>query len=110
MKASYSWLRALLPDLKASARELRDRFTQAGLEVEALAEYGAGTEALVVAEVRKIEPHPSRPKLRLVTVERGGGEQRVVCGAPNVPDPGGLVALAPLGTHLPAVDMTLTPR
>jgi phenylalanyl-tRNA synthetase beta chain len=110
MKASYSWLRALLPELHASAEELAARFTNAGLEVEGLTEYGAGTGALVVAEVRKVEPHPSRPKLRLVTVERGGGEQRVVCGAPNVPDPGGLVALAPLGTHLPAVGMTLTPR
>jgi phenylalanyl-tRNA synthetase beta chain len=110
MKASYNWIRALLPDLKASAREVAERFTFAGLEVEALHEYGAGTETLVVAEVRKIEPHPTRPKLRLVTVERGGGEQRVVCGAPNVPEPGGLVALAPLGAYLPAVDMTLTPR
>jgi phenylalanyl-tRNA synthetase beta chain len=110
MKASYNWLSALLPGLHASAQELAARFTDGGLEVEGLAEYGAGTEALVVAEVRKIEPHPSRPKLRLVTVERGGGEQRVVCGAPNVPDPGGLVALAPLGTTLPAVGMTLTPR
>ncbi len=110
MKASYNWLRALLPGLTASAEELAARLTFAGLEVEGLAEYGAGTGALVVAEVRKIEPHPSRAKLRLVTIERGGGEQRVVCGAPNVPDPGGLVAFAPLGTHLPAVDMTLTPR
>lgn len=111
MKASYNWLRALLPACTSSARELADRLTFAGLEVEALTEYGAGTEALVVAEVRKIEPHPSRSKVRLVTIDRGDGvEQRVVCGAPNVPDPGGLVAFAPLGTHLPAVDMTLTPR
>src|SRR6185503_18938331 len=96
--------------LQASPQELAERLTRAGLEVEALEEYGAGTEALVVAEVRKVEPHPRRDKLRLVTVERGGGEQRVICGAPNVPDPGGLVALAPLGATLPAVGLTLTPR
>jgi phenylalanyl-tRNA synthetase beta chain len=110
MKASYNWLRAMLPGCNASPHELATRFTQAGLEVESLTEYGAGTAALVVAEVRKVEPHPTRSKLRLVTVERGGSEQRVVCGAPNVPDPGGLVAFAPMGSHLPAVDMTLTPR
>ncbi|MEZ4314966.1 MAG: phenylalanine--tRNA ligase subunit beta [Polyangiaceae bacterium] len=110
MKASYNWLRALLPGLSASPSELAARFTGGGLEVEGLAEYGGGTGALVVAEVKAIEPHPSRAKLRLVTVDRGGETQRVVCGAPNVPDPGGLVALAPLGTHLPAVNMTLTPR
>src|SRR5262245_18018882 len=110
MKASYRWLRALLPGLAASPRELAQRFTSAGLEVEALDEYGAGSEQVVVAEVKKVEPHPSRDKLRLVTVDRGGALLRVVCGAPNVPEPGGLVALAPLGTELPAVGFTLTPR
>jgi phenylalanyl-tRNA synthetase beta chain len=110
MKASYGWISALLPSLKISPEELRERLTNAGLEVEALEEYGAGTGPLVIAEVRKVEPHPKREKLRLVTVDRGGGEQRVVCGAPNVPDPGGLVALAPLGATLPAVGLTLTAR
>src|SRR5580704_12206600 len=110
MKASYRWISALVPDLGASPRELADRFSGAGLAVDAVDEYGAGTAAIVVAEVRRIEPHPKRDKLRLVTVDRGGAEQRVVCGAPNVPDPGGLVCLAPLGTTLPAVGMTLTPR
>jgi len=110
MKASYNWLRALCPGVHGTAQEIADRLTYAGLEVEGLTEYGAGTETLVVAEVKKIEPHPSRNKVRLVTIDRGGAEQRVVCGAPNVPDPGGLVAFAPLGTHLPAVDMTLVPR
>lgn len=111
MRASFNWLGALLPGLSVTPKELAERFTRAGLEVEAMHEFGAGTEALVVAEVRAIAPHPTRPKLRLVTVNRGDGhEQRIVCGAPNVPDPGGLVAFAPLGTHLPAVNMTLTPR
>ena len=110
MKASYRWLKALVPQLPASPAELAERLTRAGLEVEALAEYGAGTESVVVAEVRKVEPHPSRDKLRLVTVDRGGAEQRIVCGAPNVPEPGGLVALASVGTTLPAVGLTLTPR
>src|SRR4051812_37649825 len=110
MKASYGWLSALVPSLKASPEELASRLTWAGLEVEAIEEYGAGTGPLVIAEVRKVEPHPKRDKLRLVTVDRGGGEQRVVCGAPNVPEPGGQVALAPLGTTLPAVGLTLTPR
>jgi phenylalanyl-tRNA synthetase beta chain len=111
MKASYRWLAALLPGLDVSPRELGDRFSAAGLGADSIEEYGAGTASIVVAEVRKIEAHPKRDKLRLVTVDRGGGvEQRVVCGAPNVPEPGGLVCFAPLGTTLPAVGMTLTPR
>lgn len=110
MKASYRWICALLPGLKASPQELAVRLTGAGIAVDSIEEFGAGTKDIVVAEVRKVEPHPSRAKLRLVTVDRGGVEQRVVCGAPNVPDPGGFVVLAPVGTSLPAVGLTLTPR
>jgi phenylalanyl-tRNA synthetase beta chain len=110
MKASYRWIASLVPELKASPKEVAEKLTRSGVAVDSITEYGAGTEAIVVAEVRGIEPHPSRPKLRLVTVDRGGTEQRVVCGAPNVPEPGGLVALAPIGASLPAVGMTLTAR
>src|ERR1700760_3304783 len=111
MKASYRWIKALLPGLDLSPQALGDRFSGAGIAVDGIEEYGAGTASIVVAEVKAIEPHPHRAKLRLVTVDRGDGAlQRVVCGAPNVPDPGGLVCFAPLGATLPAVGMTLTPR
>jgi phenylalanyl-tRNA synthetase beta chain len=111
MKASYRWLRALVPRLSASPSEVAERFTRAGLEVEGLHAYGASLEPIVVAAVRKVEPHPSRSGLQLVTVDRGEGhEQRVVCGASNVPGAGGLVVLAPLGTHLPAKGVTIGAR
>src|SRR5687768_2155196 len=111
MKASYRWLRALVPRLSASPTEVAERFTRAGLEVEGLHPYGASLEPVVVAAVRKVEPHPRRSGLTLVTVDRGeGNEQRVVCGASNVPAPGGLVVLAPLGTHLPAKGVTIGAR
>jgi phenylalanyl-tRNA synthetase beta chain len=111
MKASYRWLRALVPGLQATPGEVAHRFTQAGLEVEGIHAFGAGLEPLVVAEVRKVEPHPTRSGLRLVTVNRGEGhEQRVICGAPNVPAPGGLVVLAPLGAHLQARSLTIAAR
>jgi phenylalanyl-tRNA synthetase beta chain len=110
MKASYNWLRALLPGLSASPQDVADRLTSIGLEVEGVSRFGEGIEPVVLAQVKAIEAHPSRSGLRLVTVDRGDGLQRVVCGAPNVPDPGGLVVLAPLGTHLPAKGMTIEPR
>lgn len=111
MKASVRWLRELVPGLDASVDEIARRLTHAGIEVEAIEEFGEGTKSLVVAEVVSFEPHPQRAKLRLVTVKLGEETtQKVVCGAPNVPDPGGLVAFAPLGSHLPAVGLTLTPR
>lgn len=111
MKASYRWLRELLPALSAPPKEVAERLTHAGLEVEGTTEYGAGAEACLVVRVTGVRPHPTKSGLRLVTVDRGAGEQQeVVCGAPNVPDPGGLVVLAPLGAHLPAKDLTITPR
>jgi phenylalanyl-tRNA synthetase beta chain len=110
MKASYRWLRALVPRLEATPREIADRLTHAGLEVEGLSMYGEGLEPLVVAAVRKVEQHPTRSGLKLVTVDRGGAEQRVVCGAPNVPAPGGLVILAPLGARLAARGLTVGSR
>ena len=111
MKASYRWLRELLPALEASPKDVATRLTHAGLEVEGTTEYGAGTESCLVVRVAGVRPHPTKSGLRLVTVDRGGGKQQeVVCGAPNVPEPGGLVVLAPLGAHLPAKDLTIAPR
>lgn len=110
MRVSYRWLRELLPWLEASPEELGARLTAAGLELEALHPVGVGLEPVVLAQVVRVEAHPSRSGLRLVTVDRGGVEQRVVCGAPNVPEPGGQVVLAPVGTTLAAAGLTLTPR
>lgn len=83
---------------------------QVGLEVEGIEEFGADLDLVVVAVVQKVEPHPSRDRLRLVTVDAGRGEERVVCGASNVPAPGGLVALAPLGTTLRGAGFKVEPR
>lgn len=110
MKASLNWLRSLVPGLPSSPREVADRLTGGGLEVEAILPFGAATEHVLVASVQQIQPHPSRSNLRLVTVDRGGSTQTVVCGAPNVPPPGGLVCLALVGTTLPAIGLTLGPR
>ncbi len=104
MKVSVSWLRSLIPSLDPAmdTRAIAERLTSAGLEVEAVHRFGEGLEPVVVAKVVSVRPHPSKSGLQLVTVDRGGGTQEVICGAKNVPPPGGLVVLAPLGTHLPA--------
>jgi phenylalanyl-tRNA synthetase beta chain len=110
MRVSYSWLKELLPDLDATAGEVAARLTSLGLAVDGVIAFGA-SEDVVLVTVCKIEPHPSRDKLRLVTVDVGQGrEERIVCGAPNVPAPGGMVVLAPLGTHLPVIGLTIEAR
>jgi phenylalanyl-tRNA synthetase beta chain len=113
VKASTHWIRALVPKLQVSAAELAARFTAAGLEVEAIHEYGEASDACVVAVVKSTRPHPTKSGLSLVTVDRGdreGASLEVVCGASNVPGPGGLVVLAPLGARLPAKGVTIERR
>lgn len=109
MRLSIAWLRELVTGLEATPSEIASRLTHCGLEVEAMTEVGTGLEPVRLAKVESIEPHPSRSGLRLVTVDRGGGQQQIVCGASNVPEPGGLVVLAPVGTVLPGIG-ELTPR
>jgi phenylalanyl-tRNA synthetase beta chain len=111
MKASVRWLRELCPSLPDDAAAIASRLTAAGLEVEGTHAFGLGAEACVVAKVVSTRPHPSRSGLRLVTVDAGAASAgEVVCGAPNVPDSGGLVVLAPLGAHLPAKGVTIERR
>ncbi len=114
MKASTNWIFDLCPALRekgVTAEKLAHKFAHAGIAVDGVHKYGEGAEACVLAQVVSMKPHPSRAQLRLVTVDVGGGKtQEVVCGAPNVPDAGGLVVLAPLGAYLPAKKMKIEPR
>lgn len=111
MLVSYNWLKELVPALTASPEDVGAKLTAIGLELEETTRVGDGLEAVRIAAVRAVAPHPNRDRLSLVTVElESGRTQTVVCGASNVPPPGGLVVLAPLGTHLPAVNLTLEPR
>lgn len=100
MLASHRWL-AELSGVDASASDIGDALTRLGLEVEDSERFGEGLDHVVVAEVRKAERVPDKDKLRLVTVFDGEGERQVICGAPNVPDPGGRVVLAKPGAVLP---------
>jgi phenylalanyl-tRNA synthetase beta chain len=106
MKISFNWLRELCdlpPGVTAAA--VAERLTLAGLEVEAIERRGRDVQGVQVAEVRGVRPHPGAEKLRLVRVrvraEAGAPEDEVVCGAPNVPEAGALVAWAPPGASLP---------
>src|SRR5688500_352675 len=103
MRVSYRWLCELLPRLEASADEVAHKLDVSGFAVDGVERLGAGLSSVVIAEVVGVEAHPRRPNLSLVTVQSGSGEQRVVCGAPNVPAPGGLVVLARPGSVLPAL-------
>jgi phenylalanyl-tRNA synthetase beta chain len=110
MKVLWSWLCELCdldraPTVEDGARAL----TRGGIEIEQLVDLGAGFRGVVVAEVVGKHPHPHADKLTLVDVitERGGAATQVVCGAPNVPEPGRKVLWAQVGATLPAKSDTM---
>jgi phenylalanyl-tRNA synthetase beta chain len=110
MLVSYNWLLELVPGLDASPQDVVDRLSAAGIAVDGLVQRGAALGEVRVARVTALSPHPRRSGLRLVTLDHGRGTQEVVCGAANVPEPGGLVVLAPLGAKLPVFPEPLAAR
>jgi phenylalanyl-tRNA synthetase beta chain len=103
MKLSFNWLASLvtLPPGTRPA-EVAERLSRSGLEVESITPRGQELSGIRVAAVLGIGPHPGAEKLRIVRLTLGDGvEHQVVCGAPNVPGPGGKVAWAPPGATLP---------
>ncbi len=108
MLVSYRWLQELCP-VDAEVAEVARRISLAGLEVEAMEEKGQNLSGVVIAEVRAKRPHPKRDKLTLVRVFDGEDELDVVCGASNVPEPGGRVLFARPGSVLPN-GMEIAPR
>ena len=107
MRAPLSWIRDFTP-LPDDVAAIADALNQLGLEVEGVEEPGREINGVVVARVLEVHPHPDADKLRLVDVEYGVGETRVVCGAPNVAV-GMLVPYAGAGATLPG-GFTLEPR
>ncbi len=100
MKISLNWLADLI-DISLEPHALAKKLTMAGLPVESITQLGGGFEGVIVAEVRAKAPHPKAEKLTLVQVWDGTATFDVVCGAANVPAPGGKVLWARPGARLP---------
>ncbi len=100
MKLPLSWLRSWV-DLSWGDRELADRLTMLGFEVESLAAVAPAFDGVQVAEIRHVAAHPQAGKLSVCTVADGQGhELQIVCGASNA-RVGLRTALASVGARLP---------
>ena len=106
MKFTYAWLKEHL-DTKAGVEKIADTLTRIGLEVEKLFDPKTALSAFRVAEVVTCEKHPNADKLRVCEVDTGTERLRVVCGAPNA-RAGIKGVFAPVGSHVPGIDLTLT--
>ncbi len=82
MRLSERWLREWI-DPPGSARELAERLTMAGLEVDSVEPAAPPFTGVVVAEIEACRPHPEADRLQICRVHDGSTTVEVVCGAPN---------------------------
>jgi len=100
MKFSEQWLREWV-NPAITTQQLADQLTMAGLEVEAVVPVAADLSQVVVGCVTHLERHPEADKLKVCSVDVGGGETlQIVCGANNVVN-GGKYPVALVGALLP---------
>lgn len=105
MKVSRQWLDEWVRS-GWSSRELGDRLTMAGFELESITPAAPAFEGVVVAEIIEAERHPQADKLQVCKVVVAGDAAaratplQIVCGAANART-GLRTALAVVGAALP---------
>jgi phenylalanyl-tRNA synthetase beta chain len=98
VKVTYSWLTEYTP--LASPKELAQRLTLAGLEVESVTPVAPPFSGVVVGEVLESARHPDAEKLSVCQVTTDGSNRlQIICGAKNV-RAGLKVAVAMVGSRL----------
>ena len=103
MRVPLSWLNDFVKIDDIEPKELAEKLTRAGLQVEAIETVGAEalSDLIVVAEVLECEAHPQSDHLHICKVTDGKETFQVVCGAPNMRQ-GIKTAFAKIGAAIPA--------
>lgn len=85
MLVSYKWLNQYIDLSGISAKELEEKMSVTGIEVEGVETPAEGLKKIVVGEVKECLPHPDSDHLSICQVDIGEDElSQIVCGAPNV--------------------------
>ena len=84
MKASWNYLKKVLPLKGKTPEEVADKLTFAGAEVEEVSHLAKG-DHLVIGHIISCKPHPDSDHLHVLEVDEGKeyGVHQIVCGAPN---------------------------
>src|SRR3546814_13431537 len=106
MKFTLGWLKDHL-DTTASLKEITDKLSMIGLEVESVADRAEALKPFTVAYVKEARQHPNAARLRVCIVATGQGAVQVVCGAPNARS-GKKGDFAPVGSSVTGPDIPLT--
>ncbi|MBQ3790255.1 MAG: phenylalanine--tRNA ligase subunit beta [Lachnospiraceae bacterium] len=84
MNASYSWLKAYVPDLTCGDQGLFDALTLSGTKGETWHRLDKNLEKIVVGQVKEIKQHPDADKLVICQVDIGTETIQIVTGAQNL--------------------------
>ena len=87
MQFSEAWLRSLIaPSPQLETKELADRLTMLGLEVDAIVPAGKVDRRVIVAGVISVSPVGGDASVQQCSVAVGAGARplNVLCGAPNL--------------------------
>ncbi len=99
MQVSYEWLNEFVELAGITPEEIAHNLTMSGLEVEEIEYKKPAFTNIVTAKIIKIDNHPNADKLHLVTLDIGGVEKRVVCGAQNI-EIGQIIPYASVGSKV----------
>ena len=100
MKVPYRWLKDYV-NVNISPKELADRLTLSGSNVEEVITSGDEIQNVVTGKLLKIEPHPDAEKLVICKLDVASGEElQIVTGADNM-KVGDVVPVALHGSSLP---------
>ena len=83
MKLTLSWLKSHLETDK-DVKELTDKLTSIGLELEELTNPAEALKDFIIAEIKDVKDHPDSDHLHILAVDTGKETLQIVCGAPNV--------------------------
>ena len=102
MKLPLSWLNEYVKVDDIDPKDLAEKLTRAGLQVESIETVGGTplSDLIVVAEVLECEAHPNSDHLHVCKVTDGKETFQVVCGAPNM-RLGIKTAFAKIGAEIP---------
>ncbi|GAE30150.1 phenylalanine--tRNA ligase subunit beta [Alkalihalobacillus hemicellulosilyticus] len=101
MLVSYKWLQDYVDVSDLSARDIAEKMTRGGIEIDFVHKLSEGVKNVVVGYVKECSQHPNADKLNVCLVDVGDEEPvQIVCGAPNVAA-GQHVAVAKVGAVLP---------
>ena len=102
MRLPLSWLNEFVKVDDIEPKELAEKLTRAGLQVESIETVGGNplSELIVVAEVLECEAHPNSDHLHVCKVTDGKETFQVVCGASNMRQ-GIKTAFAKIGAPIP---------